>query len=249
MKNNVIGILGSVDLSNTTYLLQEIARKASAANHFGLLPAVVFTTAQIPRHGAGATDMPVASRQAREDVVALEAKGAGFIAILASMSHQLVNLLREETSIPMLTVAEAACNVLRGSVEPGAAIGLLAPLDIVYTCHYQTQLAMAGYSCMLNTKDEISLIVARGIDAVNRGEIHTGGRLLDTAATRLRTRGCAALVMASPEIAAAMMHIDSANLDVAIDAPRELAACSVNWWLKQSTKSTLTQQLPGIKTC
>ena len=156
----------------------------------------------------------------------LIAAGATALAMPCNTAHYWYEELSREGGLPILHMADAACDALGNAKRAG----LLATEGTVAAGFYQSRLTARGIECLLSSRDQQRTLVLPAIEHVKRNELVQAHELVHQAARRLLDNGAQVIVMGCTEIPLAMAYQASDVSLHCVDATRALARTCVRWW-------------------
>jgi aspartate racemase len=227
----LLGVLGGMGPLAAADFFRKLVSLTPARCDQEHIPLVIYSVPQIPDRVAAINDggeSPLPAMLA--GVRALKAAGALRIAIACNTAHYWADELEREGGVPILHIADAACDALARRVPRGATLGLMGTRGTLAAGFYQKRLAARGYGCITSTDEEIEQLVHPAIAAVKRNALDTAAGLARTVVERLRAAGAAAVILGCTEIPVA---VDHAGPDVAahcVDATHALAGACLAWW-------------------
>jgi aspartate racemase len=167
-------------------------------------------------------------------MMALRKLKVGCVAIPCNTAHYWYDELQRSSQLPILHIADAACDELRKRGRTQLRVGLLCTEATIAARIYHDRLAAHGVECVLNTVEEREKWVRFAIDAVKRGSVEQAGRAIERAAALLLERGVETVILGCTELPVALAVIRSAVVPRCIDATRALARECVAWSLAAS---------------
>lgn len=229
--NALLGVLGGMGPLAAADFFRKLIYLTPAGRDQEHIPVVMYSVPQIPDRmaaiaGGGESPLPAMLAGVR----ALKAAGALRIAIACNTAHYWAEALEREGGVPVLHIADAACDALARRVPRGATLGLMGTRGTLAAGFYQRRLAARGYACITNTGEEIERLVHPAIAAVKRNGIDEAAGLARTAVERLRAAGAAAVILGCTEIPLAVDHGGPDLAAQCVDATHALAGACVAWW-------------------
>lgn len=220
-----MGPLATVDFLKK--LIQETPAERDAEH----IPVVVYSVPQIPDRPAailagGDSPLPAMLNGIR----ILKQAGAACVAIPCNTAHYWYNELARDGGLPILHIADAACEQFTALGLRADSVGLIATRGTIAAGFFQQRLAMRGLRCILNTPSDQDSLVLPAIECVKRGDLPRAHELAVHAAENLRAAGAQAILLACTEIPPALEHAPSDVAAICIDATRALARACVAWW-------------------
>jgi aspartate racemase len=225
----LLGILGGMGPLATVDFMHKLIAATPAAGDADHVPVVAWSVPQIPDrpgfilHG-GESPLPAMLNGIR----VLRGAGATCIAIPSNTAHYWYDELAQAAGVPILHIADAACDMLERRGIRGEAVGLMATRGTLAAGFYQRRLAHRGYRVLVNTETDQRQLVLPGIAAVKRLQLGEAAGLLRQAAARLRDAGARAIVLGCTEIPVALDHAGADAMT--LDATQALAQACVRWW-------------------
>lgn len=231
----LLGVLGGMGPLATADFFRKLIDETPAEFDEEHVPVVIYSVPQMPdrvkaiTHGMQ-SPLPYMIKGMR----ALQRLEVGCVAIPCNTAHHWYDELQEASGLPILHIADAACDELhkRGSVQP--RVGLLATEATIDARIYQDRLAASGIECVINTDDEREALVRTAIDAVKRGSLEAGGQAAERAAMLLFERGVEQVILGCTELPVGLDAIASRARLRCVDATRALARECVAWSLAAS---------------
>jgi aspartate racemase len=225
----LLGILGGMGPLATADFMHKLIAETPAAGDADHVPVVVWSVPQIPDrpgfilHG-GESPLPAML----DGIRVLRGAGATCIAIPCNTAHYWYDDLARAAGVPVLHIADAACDMLERRGIRGEAVGLMATRGTLAAGFYQQRLEARGYHPLLSTEADQRELVLPGIACVKRFRLDEAAALLLQAVARLRDAGARAIVLGCTEIPVALDHAGADAM--AVDATRALAQACVRWW-------------------
>ena len=231
----LLGVLGGMGPLATADFFRKLIEETPAQYDEEHVPVVIYSVPQMPDRVKAITDgaeSPLPHMLA--GMSALKRLEVGCVAIPCNTAHHWYDELQRAIGLPVLHIADAACDELhkRGSVQP--RVGLLATEATIAARIYQDRLAANGIECVINTPEERETLVRTAIDAVKRGSVEPGGELVERAAMLLFERGVEHVILGCTELPVALDSIRSPVCARCVDATRALARECVAWSLAAS---------------
>ena len=225
--NAMIGVLGGMGPLATVDFLRKLVERTPADRDQEHVPVVVYSVPQIPDRvagimGRGESPLPAM----RAGVQVLEGAGARAIAIPCNTAHYWYDELARACSVPLLHIADCACDALGDGV---VNVGLLGTSGTLAAGFYQQRLAARGYQCLINQQDEIDTWVMPGIGLIKAGNVRGGGELLQQALTALFERGAQRVILACTETPLGLELVCAPQLPRCVDATAALADACILW--------------------
>lgn len=230
----MIGILGGLGPAATIDLMRQILALSPARSEPEQIPLVVVSDPRVPSLGkailaGGASPVPALVERVR----VLEAGGARIIAIACHAAHHWHAEIAAASSVPVLHIADAVCELVRERLAPGATIGVLAAESTLHSGFYQRKLAAAGYACRLLPQSTSERWVFPAIDLVKNGAPEKACASFEAAIDALTDAGADTTILACTEIPVALSAGSSRRLPACIDGTEALARACVRWWGRQ----------------
>lgn len=194
------------------------------------IPTITYSAAYIPDRtasiqGHGPSPLP----DMLSGVRMLERSGASCIAIPCNTAHFWYDQLTEAARVPILHIADAACDRAAQQVGSGASIGLLATAGTVQSCVYQRSIEARGFRCLEPAPRDLDTLIMPAIYLIKAGNVAAAVDLLGTARERLVERGADRIILGCTEIPIALPAASAPGL--LIDATQALAYHCVSWWI------------------
>jgi aspartate racemase len=233
----LLGVLGGMGPAATVDFLRKLIELTPAARDEEHVPLVVYSVPQMPDRTAailaeGPSPLPAMLRGIR----VLAQAGAQCVAIPCNTAHHWYRELVARGGLPILHIADAACERLAGLGLRGGAVGLIATSGTLAAGFYQERLAARGYRALVPTEADQERFVMRGIAQVKAGELAAARASLAPAARELVAAGARALVFACTEVPIALERDAGLGAPV-VDATEALAAACVRWALEAPARA------------
>ncbi|MGN6459999.1 MAG: aspartate/glutamate racemase family protein [Pseudolabrys sp.] len=225
-----LGVLGGMGPAATVDFLRKLVAETPASTDQEHVPTVVYSAPYTPDRtasilGQGPSPLPVMLNGMR----LLEQLGASCVAIPCNTAHYWYSELMESSAIPILHIADAACDHAAQKVSVGGCIGILATAGTLVSGVYQRRIESRGYQCLNPEQRDLDELIMPAIYQVKAGNIAAATPLLEQAKRRLVERGAGQVIMACTEIPLALEIGETEEF--LIDATQALARNCVNWWL------------------
>lgn len=226
-----LGILGGMGPLATLDLQQKILSATRADRDQDHLPVVVWNVPQIAdRQRALAGTGPSPLPQLLDAVKGLNQAGVSHIAVPCNTAHFWYDELQAASSAQILHIADITAQALIAQSIRPTTVGLIATQGTLTAGWFQSRFEGVGIRVITPENDEMERWFVPGCYAVKRGEIASGGLLLNALADRLISRGASKLVLACTEVPPALEAVLSVHLPQTIDSTAELARACVNLW-------------------
>lgn len=225
MTKKVIGILGGMGPEATLDCFAKIIKNTPAEKDQDHLRVVIDSNPEVPDRteailGTGASPVPVLVQGA----IALERAGADFIIIPCVSAHFFLDTLRQQISLPILSIFDAVSETIEQEHPQVKTVGLMGTTGTVRGGLFQKRLANGGIETIV-CDDEHQTRVMTAIYDIKKGQsdqyrAHITA-CLSNAAQSLVTRGARGIIAGCTEIPLAL---GQENLSVPyFDAPLLLA--------------------------
>lgn len=237
--SRMLGVLGGMGPLATVDFMRKLIALTPAGRDQDHVPMLVYSVPQVPDRTAAILEggeSPLAAMLRGIDV--LRRGGAQGIAIPCNTAHYWYDELVRQGGLPILHIADAACEALGERGVTAGTVGLLATSGTIAAGFYQTRLAARGYRCLVPAAAEQRERVMLGIHGVKGGELNAARRLLEEAARRLIGAGAQAVVLACTEIPAVLTPARPFAAAV-VDATEALAAACVKWAAEDAAQPAL----------
>lgn len=230
----LLGVLGGMGPLATVDFLGKLVEETPALRDQDHVPAVVYTVPQIPDRpaaiaGSGESPLPAML----EGVRVLKQAGATAIAIPCNTAHYWYDDLRRAAGMPVLHIADAACDALDRRAIRAGKVGLLGTDGTIAAGFFQERLHLRSRQAVLNTPAEQSEWVLPAIACVKRLQLEHAHEAILRACQALHARGADALILACTELPVALDYAPSPYAATAVDATRALAQACAAWWTGQ----------------
>ena len=226
----LLGVLGGMGPLATVDFLKKLIEETPATRDQEHMPVIAYSVPQIPDRPAaiiagGESPLP----HMLAGIEKLKAAGAEAIAIACNTAHYWYDELVRDGGLPILHIADAACNELARRGIKATRVGLIATKGTVAAGFFQQRLVRHGYECVLSNEREQDDWVLPAIGHVKRNELASAHTLALKAAEALLARGATAIVLGCTEIPLAIEHTPSNVGQACVDATRALARACVTW--------------------
>lgn len=233
--SQLLGVLGGMGPLATVDFLQKLIEETPAQRDQDHIPVIAYSVPQIPERppaivGNGESPLP----HMLEGVRTLKRAGATAIAIACNTAHYWFDELVTHGGVPILHIADAACDALDANVS---RVALMATDGTIAAGFYQKRLAALGKECLLCTPQDQQTLILPAIEHVKRTELVRAHALASQAARHLLDRGAQAIVMGCTEIPLAIEYERSSMSAYCVDATRALARACVQWWQNAASSS------------
>ena len=224
-----LGVLGGMGPLATVDFMRKVIDATPVTRDQDHLPMVVHSIPQVPDRTAailrgGESPLPMLG----DGIAALNRAGVDCIAIPCNTAHYWFKDMERESKAPILHIVDAAADALDHGGFRGATVGLLATTGTVAGEIYPSRLEARGYACLAPEPDVQENRVMAGIAEVKAGHLDDARRLLADAATELRGRDVATIVLGCTEIPV-VLDDDTRYLD----ATKALAEACVAWFVER----------------
>jgi aspartate racemase len=227
----LLGVLGGMGPLAAADFLAKLAQETPATRDQDHVPYVAWGVPQIPERpaailGKGESPLP----QMLHGIAALKQAGAQAIAIACNTAHYWHEELQREGGLPILHIADAACDLLAERGITTGSIGLICTEGTLRAGFFQQRFAARGLGCIASTPADQQGLVMPAIAAVKTNDLALAHTLAVQAVLRLHEAGARAVVLACTETPLAIDHAPSAATPLCIDATRALARACVTWY-------------------
>lgn len=221
-----LGVLGGMGPLATADFFYKLTLASKATRDQDHIETVIYSATRTPDRsssimGQGPSPLPMLI----EGVSLLVDAGVSVIAIPCNTAHYWHADLARFSRVPILHIAESACEALRAAGEPVAKVGLLATTGTLHAGIYQPPLAARGYEAVLPTASEQDEFVQPAIGLVKAGDVAGARALLEAAIDALVARGATRIVMGCTEIPVALAN--SRRAPMLVDATAALVSACI----------------------
>lgn len=228
----MLGVLGGMGPLATVDFLHKLIEETPAQRDQDHVPVVVYSVPQIPdRPAAIVAGGPSPLPAMLEGVRVLKQAGVQTIAIPCNTAHYWYDDIAHASGMPVLHIADAACDALDRRALHARRVGLLGTDGTLAAGFLQSRLEHRSVEPVTNTDKEQAQWVLPAIACVKRHELDRAHALICRACEALQARGAEAIILACTEIPVALEHAATAYTPIAVDATRALAQSCVAWWL------------------
>lgn len=226
----LLGVLGGMGPLAAADFLAKLAIETPAVRDQDHVPYVAWGVPQIPDRPAailngGESPLP----QMLRGIAALKQAGAQAVAIACNTAHYWYDDLVREGGLPILHIADAACDLLAELGIDSGRIGLIGTDGTIAAGFFQQRFAARGFDCLLSTREDQEQLVLPAIACVKTNELQRAHELAVRAVMQLHAAGARAVVLACTETPLAIDHAPSAAAAICVDATRALARACVAW--------------------
>jgi aspartate racemase len=227
----MLGVLGGMGPLATVDFLHKLIEETPAQRDQDHVPVIVYGVPQIPDRpaaivGNGPSPLPAML----EGVRVLKQAGASAIAIACNTAHYWYEPLAEAAAVPVLHIADAACDALARRQVRAERVGLIATDGTLAAGFLQSRLESRSLQPLLNTTEEQAQWVLPAIACVKRRELAQAHALVSRACEALHARGAQSIILACTEIPVALEYASTPYAAISVDATRALAQACVQWW-------------------
>ena len=229
--NPLLGVLGGMGPLATVDFLGKLVEETPARRDAEHIPVIVWSVPQIP-------DRPLAILEAGESplpamlagIRTLKGAGATCIVIPCNTAHHWYDDLVREGGLPILHIADAACDQFAARGVGVDTVGLIATSGTLAAGFFQQRLDALGYRCIVSSARDQEELVLPAIENVKRNDVARAHALAVHAAQNLLAAGAQVILLACTELPPAIGHAPAAIAAACIDPTRALARASVAWW-------------------
>ena len=225
----LLGVLGGMGPMATADFFRKLIEETPAQHDDDHVPVVIYSVPQIPNRDTAitrGTESPLPQMLA--GMRSLKTQGAKFVAIPCNTAHFWYDELQRDGGLPILHIADAACDELERRGAAKARVGLMATEATLQSRIYHDRLLRRGVECVVNPPEERAALIYPGIHAVKRGALEDARAAVERAVMRLFERGVETVILGCTELPVALEAVESATMRSCIDATRALARASVD---------------------
>ncbi|UPT38521.1 aspartate/glutamate racemase family protein [Pseudomonas amygdali] len=226
----MIGILGGMGHLATIDLMEKIVQlgASNTATEQENVPILVYSDPSVPDRRAallsgGESPLP----KLIQGVKRLENSGASLIVIACHTAHHWVDRLTSSIKIPIIHIADAACEEVRNTTPRGSKIAVLATEATIQSGFYQSRLSSIGLPPIHLASHEYFDFVEPSIALAKAGNSKLARPLMEQAMVALQKKGAQKVVLACSELPLLMRELQSCPLPY-IDATRCLAQTAID---------------------
>ncbi|MDP6805866.1 MAG: amino acid racemase [Rhodospirillales bacterium] len=225
----VLGVLGGMGPLATVDFMRKVIEVTPVTRDQDHLPMIVHSIPQVPDRtaailGGGESPLPMLG----DGIAALNRAGVNCIAMPCNTAHYWFDEIARGSKAPILHIVDAAAEALDRRGFRGATVGLLGTTGTVTSGIYQSRLETRGFACLVPEPGVQEDRVMAGIDQVKAGHLDDAKRLLEDAATGLRARDVATIVLGCTEIPVVL-----ADDALYLDSTKALAETCVAWFVER----------------
>lgn len=235
LRPDTLGVLGGMGPLATADFMRKVIELTPAQTESEHIPLVLISAPDIPDRvapimtGQGASPLPALLARRR----ILEQSGARAFAMPCNTAHHWEKELVEGSSIPFISIVDAALAALAKSILKGAGVGVIGTAATLKSGFYQKRLEDAGYKPMLPDAVIQSDAILPGIALVKKNRLADAEPLFRRALDALLGRGAETVLLACTEVDMAVSRDDPVLRRRCIDTNEALAAACVEWALSR----------------
>ncbi len=203
MNETIIGVLGGMGPESTAELLVRITRLTPAAVEQDHLRVVIDSNPWIPNRTEAllSGDLQPVIDALVGTASTLERAGAGVIGIPCNTAHAFLVDLRKAVDVPFVDMVGATAARVRGELDEGSVVGLLATDGTLRTRLYHEALAELGLEAVAPVSAGIQNAVMDALDTVKlHGVVESAQAPLAAAIRDVAARGAVALIAGCTEV-------------------------------------------------
>jgi aspartate racemase len=228
----MLGVIGGMGPLATADFFRKLIDGTPAASDEQHIPVLIHSVPQVPSRpaailGGGPSPLP-ALLVARDRLLAA---GATMLAMPCNTAHHWFDGLVDGCPVPFVHIVDAVVEQLPAGTRE---LGIVATRATLRSRVYDARLAALGIALTAPGEDAYDRAVQPAIDAVKRGALEQGGRLLEPVIAAELQRGAAAVVLACTELPVALDAIDSPLRSKCIDSTEALAKACIRRWTSRS---------------
>lgn len=222
-KLGILGGMGPLATADFFYKLTQLSKASRDQDH---IETVIYSASKIPdRTSAIMSQGPSPLPAMLDGVALLEQAGASVIAIPCNTAHHWHPDLVARACVPVLHIAECACEALIRTPGSFTKVGVLATSGTLRTRIYQEPLEQHGFIPIIPTDAQQSELVQPAIALVKAGEVARARAMLENATDALVSAGATQVIMGCTEIPVALEG--SSRGAMLVDATAALAAACI----------------------
>lgn len=232
----MIGILGGMGPLATVDLMSKLIALSGAENDQDNLPVVVWSDPRVPDRRAALLEAgaPSPLPVMLQGIAALEAAGATLIIIACNTAHAWYETMAETAKVPILHIADSACDQLCSSLPEGSRVAVIATHATLVTGFYQERLERRGMKSLVLDDEDTHTHVQSVIACIKRGDIAASYRDMTAVLDKLLAKGADAALLACTELPLAappeghvlpLFDATEALARAAIDYFRDISTC------------------------
>ena len=164
MKERIIGVLGGMGPEATLDLFQKIIKNTKAVKDQDHIRVLIDSNPKIPDRtpailGSGENPLPLMIETARN----LESAGAHFIVIPCVSAHYFIKELREEITIPVISIIEEVAGEVERRLPAIRQVGLIATTGTIRAGLFHDPLRETGVEVLVLTPEDQENLVMSAI--------------------------------------------------------------------------------------
>ncbi len=224
----MLGILGGMGPLATVDFMQKMIALSQAATDQDHIPMLVHNVPQIPDRSAcilqgGEDPFPTLLQGLKR----LENAGAQCVVIPCNTAHYWFEALKEQASVPMISIVDVVCNELarRGILNAG----LMATNATVAAEIYKNRIHAMGGQCLV-PDDLGQQQVMTAIYDIKAGRLEQGAQGMEMLFDALISEGAEAVILGCTEIPIGLASVARQKPELCVDATELLARACVDWY-------------------
>ncbi len=176
MKEKIIGILGGMGPEATSDLFQKIIRNTEVIRDQDHLRVLIDNNPKIPDRtpailDSGEDPVPIMIETAKN----LEKAGANFIIIPCVSAHYFINQLREEITIPVMSIIDEVAREIERQLPGVKRVGLTATTGTIRASLFQNRLKGIGVEVLVpppNDQENLVMSAIYGESGIKAGFLY-----------------------------------------------------------------------------
>jgi len=227
----VLGVLGGMGPLASAQFMLRLTLLTPATRDQEHVPAVLWSDPRIPdrtaaRRGSGPSPLPWLAR----GLEGLARAGCGAVAIPCNTAHGWLDEMRAASTLPILSIIDAAADDLRRQGVPPGPVGVLGTAATLEMRLYQDRLEGMGWPCLTPDAGEMAELVSPAIAAVKGNRVAEAYAPLAEMVERLHRLGAQAVVLGCTEIPLGLQAGPWETLEVKlVDTIDALARVAIVW--------------------
>lgn len=226
----MLGVIGGMGPLATADFFRKLIDATPAKDDDEHIPVLIHSVPQVPSRPAAILrggPSPLPALLAVRD--RLLGAGATLLAMPCNTAHHWYDGLVEGCEVPFIHIVDAVAELLpEGAVE----FGIVATRATLRARVFELRLAQRGLALRAPDDATYERAVQPAIEAVKRGAVEDGGRLLEPVIAAQLDRGASAVILACTELPIALEAIASPLRARCIDSTDALARACVRAWIR-----------------
>lgn len=224
----IIGILGGMGPEATVDAFSRLIKTTPANNDQQHIPVIITSLADTPDRSAcilhdGASPYP----RMLQALHILQNAGVSCIVIACNTAHYWFEELKQQTTIPMISIIEVTCNKV--AQDNISKVALLATTATVHARMYQSRLASQQIECIAPSVQNQQLVMD-SIFLLKAGDLVQARVLMLRVVSDMLNQGVEKIILGCTEIPIILQNEMNKQPEHYINATQELINSVVDWY-------------------